>query len=47
MTLVMIVVVALAATAFVTWLALATGLELWVFLLLVATVLFIVLALAD
>lgn len=47
MTLVVIVVVALAAAALVAWLALATGLEPWVFLLLVAAVAFIVLALAD
>jgi len=42
-----IVGVALAASALVTWLAVTTGLELWVFLLLVVTVPVIVLALVD
>ena len=45
--LLVIVGVALAASALVTWLAVTTGLELWVFLLLVVTVPVIVLALVD
>ena len=42
-----IVTVLLAATALVTWLVVVSGLEFWVFLLLLVTIVFVVLAIAD